>query len=333
MARGKRAKAADKATASSALVNALKFVSVAQKEIGQPYQTHVALLNNTAVAFDGTVAAGCQIEEDLVACPHTLRLIDALAKCGDTLSITQLDGDRLSIKSDKFKAYVPCVPVDNLTVAYPDPPCAVIDDRIKKGFEVVGVLASDNSQHVVTASILLRAGSMVATDRNIMFEYWHGIDLPPGIVVPKAGAIAVTKINKPLAQLGFSSRSVTFYFEDGSWLRSQLYDDKWPDIDRVLNVKNNPWPIPEGFFKAVEAVASFSQSGALYFKPNLLRSHAEDGIGASYEVTGLPGGPIYRAKHLKLIEPYAKTIDFIGQNGIAYFYGDDIRGAITSMRS
>lgn len=331
--RGKRAKAADKTSASSALINALKFVAVAQKDIGQPYQTHVRLADNFAVAFDGTVAAGHKIEEDIKACPHTLRLLDALAKCGESLSITQLDGDKLAIKSDKFKAYVSCVSDAILMPTLPDPPCAVIDDRLKAGFEAVSVLASDNSQHVVTASILLQANSMLATDRHLMLEYWHGIDLPPGLAIPKAGVNALLKVNKPLARFGFSERSVTFYFEDGSWVRSQLYSEPWPDVSRILNVTSNPWPIPETLFKAVDAVAPFSENGAVYFGPNVIRSHASDGIGASYEVNGIPAGPIFRAKHLKIIEPYVKTIDFIGRNGISYFFGESLRGAITGMKA
>lgn len=331
--RGKRAKAADKTSASSELVKALKFVALAQKEVGQAYQTHVMLAHNQAVAFDGTIAAGHRIEEDIFACPHTLRLIDALAKCGETLSVTQLDNDKLSIKSDKFKAFVPCVGKDMLATVAPDPPCAVIDDRIKKGLEVVSVLASDNAQHVVTASILLRAGSMVATDRHTMLEYWHGIDLPPGIALPKAGATAVLKANKPLAQFGFSSNSVTFYFEDGSWIRSQLYSEPWPNVDNVLNVTSNPWPLPETFYKGLDAVASFSEDGNVHFKPNLLRSHNSEHTGASYEVIGLPSGPVFKAKQLKIIQPYVKTIDFIGKDGKAFFFGDNVRGAIVGGRA
>lgn len=332
--RGKRAKAStDKPSVSSALIAALKFVSVAQRDTGQPFQTHSVLTNNTVVAFDGTVAAGHRIEEDLHACPHTLRLIDALAKCGESLSITQLDGERLSIKSDRFKAFVPCVASNIIDVPLPDPPCAVIDDRLKRGFEVVSVLASDNAQHVVTASILLRAGSMLATNRQVMLEYWHGIDLPPGIVLPKAGVTAVMKAAKPLAKFGFSDRSATFYFEDGSWIRSQLYSEAWPNVDNVLNQRSNPWPLPELFYKGLDAIMSFSENGIVYFTPNVLRSHPSDGIGASYEITGLPGGVAYNAKHLKIVEPYVKTIDFVGADGISYFFGENVRGAITGVRA
>jgi hypothetical protein len=50
-------------------------------------------------------------------------------------------------------------------------------------------------------------------------------------------------------------------------------------------------------------------------------------------VIGLPNGPVFKAKQLRIIEPYVKTIDFIGANGIAYFFGDNVRGAVTGIKA
>lgn len=330
--RGKRAKIAATTPPASELIAALKFVAVAQHATGQIYQTHCALGGGTVVAFDGTIAAGQRINEDLTACPHTHRLIDALTKCGDSLAITQIDNGRLSVKSGNFRAFVPCVARDMLLAIQPDPPVAAIDDRLRTGFEIVGNLAADASEHVVTASILLQAGSMVATDRRVMIEYWHGIDLPPGIVLPKAGAAAVVKTKKPLVSFGFSENSATFYFNDGSWIKSQLYSVAWPNISRILDVSANPLPLPDNFYAAVDAVSPFSESDDLHFTDGFMRSHPVDGIGATYEIAGLPAGVVYKAKHLKLVQPYIKTVDFSGKNGIAYFFGDNIRGAITGVQ-
>lgn len=317
---------------TSAFVDALKFVAVASKEVGAPNETHVTLSNQWAVSFNGVLAAGHRIVEDIYAAPHNLRLIDALSKCGENLAITQLDNGRLSLKSSKFRALVPCIDPLLLQSATPDPPVAAIDDRLKAALEAVGVLASEGAQHVVTASVLLKSGSVIATDRHIMFEAWHGIDLPPGLVLPKSAIGALTKKAKKLARLGFSASSVTFYFEDGSWIRSQLYSEPWPDVSRVLDIKCNPWPVPPEFFTALNAVASFSEDENVRFDAGVMRSHDTDAAGASYEVAGLPKGPMFNAKRLKLIEPYAKTIDFFAAGGTAMFFGDNMRGALVGTR-
>src|SRR5690349_12164751 len=117
----------------SSLLRALDFVAVAQKDKGAPYQTHVALTRNTAIAFDGVLAAGHIIEEDLTASPHTLTLVNALNKAEGVLSVTQLDSGRLSVKAGKFKALVPCLPDATLPGIGPDPRVGVIDNRIRTG--------------------------------------------------------------------------------------------------------------------------------------------------------------------------------------------------------
>ncbi len=79
-------------------------------------------------------------------------MYQALSKCGDSFSITQLDNDRLSIKANKFKAIVPCIEYSIMNEAQPDPPLAVIDDRFKAAIEAVGVLPTEGAQTVVAAS-------------------------------------------------------------------------------------------------------------------------------------------------------------------------------------
>lgn len=320
------------ANSTASLVNALKFVGLAQRDIGNINQTHVRLGNHWAVAYNDIIAMGHKIEEDLHACPHTIKLIAALSKCGDSLAITQLDSGRLSVKSGAFKALVPCADGASMAAAYPDPPCAVIDDRLKEGFAAIADLAAEGSQHVVTASVLLGPGTMTTTNRLLLLQYWHGIDLPPNIVLPKASVAALLKVNKPLVKFGFSNNSATFYFEDESWLRTQLYNEQWPDIAAILDVPSNPWPVPGELFKGLDAVAPFSDNGHVFLLEGAIRSHVANGVGASYEIAGVPSNVGYSARLLKMLEPFTTTIDIVGSNGVTYFFGDKIRGALCQVK-
>lgn len=330
--RGKRAKSEARPALASALLSTLRFISVAQKENGTPFQTHIRLAHGTAVAFDGIIAAGQRIAEDLTACPHSASLINALARCKESLSIVQLDNARLSIKSDKFAATVLCLPSDALAPVEPDMPIAAIDDRIKAGFAAVSFLVSDSSEHVATASVLLQSGSIVGTNRHVLLEYWHGIDLPPGLVIPKLALNAIAKIDSPMKQFGYSERSATFWFEDGSWLKTQLYQGEYPNVSSILDRQVNNWPISPMFYTGVDAVLPFAKNNEVFFLNNMLSSHDNVGVGANYEVEGIPQGLCFNGKYLKAIEPFIKTVDFVGRNGIAYFFGDNIRGAICGIR-
>lgn len=321
----------------SALLQALDFCSCVSEKLGAPHETHIGLRNKWAIAFNGVVAAGSPISEDIYCYPHTLQLLDAISKCSENYSLTQLDRERLSIKSGRFKAIVPCLDPLLIQEAYPDPQIVGITNKFKEAVEAVGVLANENAQHVLTASVLMNGQSVISTNRVMLLEYWHGLDLPPNIPLPKEFVKALVKQKKNLIGFGFSRSSATFYFEDGCWLRTQLYADEWPDVSRILNREANLWTIDPSFFQALDAVASFSEDGNVYSRLNLLCSHADEGVGATFECNGIPAGFVYPIKQLMIMKPYVKSIDYMA-NGIAdssyclYFVGEAIRGVISGRK-
>jgi len=230
-------------------------------------------------------------------------------------SLTQLDNGRLSIKSGKFKAVVPCLDPELMQNAFPDPNIAPITNAFKEAVEAVGVLASENAQHVLTASVLMNGPSVISTNRVMIMEYWHGLDLPPGVPLPKQFVAALAKQKKNLVGFGFSNNSATFHFEDGCWIKTQLYSDEWPDVSKILNREANLWSIDAGFYKALDAVAAFSEDGNVYSDLNLLMSHSDSSIGATHECAGIPKGFVYPIKQLKIIQPHVQKIDWMA-NGI-----------------
>ena len=334
MARAPRSKPA---STKSSLLTAIEFCSVVSEKIGVPYETHIGLRNNWAIAFNGVVAAGSPINEDIVAYPHTLMLVEALSKCDENFSITQLDNDRLSIKSGKFKAVVPCLDPSLMQNAFPDPQIVGITNDFKKAVEAVGVLASENAQHVLTASVLMAGPSVISTNRVMIMEYWHGLDLPPGVPLPKQFVAALAKQKKNLVGFGFSNNSATFHFEDGCWIKTQLYSDEWPDVGRILNIEANLWSIDAEFYKALDAIAPFSEDGNVYSELNLLMSHPDSSIGATHECGGVPKGFVYPIKQLKIIQPFVEKIDYMasGIHDSSYclvFQGGNMRGVISGRQ-
>lgn len=316
------------------LLSALQFCSVVTEKLGAAYETHIGIKNNWTIAFNGIVAAGSPIVESLTCYPHNLLLVEALSKCDDNYSLTQLDNGRLSVKSGKFKAIVPCLDPDLMQSAEPDPQIVGLNNTFRDAVEAVGVLASEYAQHVLTASVLMNGSSVISTNRVMLMEYWHGLDLPPNIPLPKQFVAALVKCKKDLSGFGYSRNSATFYFSDGSWLRTQLYSDEWPDVSRILDRKANLWSIDPTFFKALDSVAPFSEDGNVYSELNLLKSHADIALGASYECSGIPNGFIYPIKQLKIIQPFVKKVDFYakGVHDSSYclvFEGDFARGVIS----
>lgn len=318
-------------TQSNTLLEAISFVGSILKDKGAAFETHVSMKDGWAVGFNGVLSAGHKIEEQIEAYPQNELFLNALSKCGEGLSITLLETNRLSIKSGSFKALIPCVEGDLMHVIEPDPPIAIIDDRFKKALETVGRLADENAQSVVTASILMNGFSLIATDRKFIMEAWHGIDLPPGLTLPKAFVGPLTKAKKPLAQFGFSEGSATFYFNDGSWLKTQTYADVYPDLNGLLNKQSNMWNVPDKFFEAIGAIEPFSEDGNIYFDKGFLRSHPSETVGASFEISGTPTGVVYPYRYLNMLNGLATKIDFVTPHNKGYclmFQGETARGLI-----
>lgn len=247
------------------------------------------------------------------------------------MSITQLDAEQLVIKAGNFRAVIPCMNPAALPYNIPDPRAGDISDVIREGFEMLNPLVSGTGATTVEASLQLNDNSMVATDRVVMVEFWHGINLPNGLAIPKQAIVAVCRIKTPLVGIGVSDRSVTFHYENGSWLKTQLYAEPWPDISHIIN-GGDPYNTPDlnpAFFEAVDAVAGHSRDGGVYTKDGHLASHHSDAAGATYTIEGIPPGLCYSAKGLLALKNIATRFDFVGNGrGISYFFGDKARGAI-----
>lgn len=329
-----------KVKTANPFLEAIQFVGTALKEQGTAYETHIYINNNWAISNNGILAIGTPISWPSLTTPNYFQFANALAKCGNDWEIAviapPLDADptlshqsKLRISQGKFKAFVPCI--DPVQIAMPtvDAPIAVINNNFRKALEAVAMLANDNGQSVIEASILMNGQSIVGTDRILIIEYWHGCDLPPGLALPKAFAVALCKISKNLKAFGFSANSATFYFEDDSFIKTQLFADSWPDINAIMERGSNPQPVPKGLWDAVKAVESFSPDNLVHFDAGILRSHSDSNAGASFEVSGLPKGPIFNIKYLKLIEGLATSIDFFAGNA-TMFFGDSVRGAVAN---
>ena len=328
-----------KSKTAEKLAKALTFISVAIEENKETWKQHARIVNGYLVAFNGQFAAGHPIEEPLTLCPHVPNLIAAINKSGNTLAMTETERGNLQVNGENIRATVPCLPIADMPPIMPDPNIAVINDELKEGFKTLIPLTVEDGDAVVEYSILVRANSMVATNRTVMFEFWHGIDLPPGLAILRAGAIAVRDTKEALIGFGYTPRrSATFWFEGGAFIQCRLAGEEWPNVDKVLEAPGTPAKLPAGFFDGIEAVASFSADGGVHFYDDKVQSaysnYDGDGAvyGATYDVPGLIGGSSFTVSLLKLIKPVCGKLDYTTNDDKAIFVGPGevpkVRGVI-----
>lgn len=283
------AKKAKTKTGLSDLQAAIKFCSVATRDIGQPYQSHFIINKGWLAAFDGVIAAAHPIKtSDYVCCPNAEMFRAAIARASSDLAMTiSPDADKLMIVTGKLRANIPCIYASDFPFYPPDPPLGKIDNRLRAAIMTCGALISENAQLIHEASMLLRANTCVGTDGKSLFESWHGMNMPT-LILPKALAVALDKTpDKNLASFGFSDNSITLYFDDGAWIKSQLYAGAvtdYPRVDAVLDKfppHSNYAPVPSDLFDAVATIGTFADTLQIDFDTDKIETVTGD---AGYDI-------------------------------------------------
>lgn len=329
-------KKAETSKAVDDLLAAFKFVSVAQKESGDPDFTHSVVVDGCLVGRDGILTCGHPLEwNQSFGAPHTYKMLKALGAMGDSLSIVAKPG-KLAFKSGSLTATVPCIEGESIPWSLPDPPVADLTDEIKRGFAACAPVADDKNDKVIFACVCLEANQMHVTNGNMGLSYWHGIDLPPDLLLPKPFVVAVMKSDKHLTRFGFSDNSVTFYFEDGSWIKTQRYMDAYPDLERVMNYPDALClPLPEGFFEALDKVTPFADHDHVRFGENEMYVLDDEGSReASVDIKGVPTGMGFAARYLKAVKDHCTEFDFAVSlgNDKVYCEGARTRAAIMGLK-
>lgn len=327
-----RGKRTPKAKPENTLLTALQFVAAAQKANGAIEQTHCRMFGGWVTASNSILSAGHALTEDIQACPHTYTIVDALTQAPGAVSVTILDETRLSVRSADFQAVVPLIDATALPPVMPDAAVALCDDRLRAALSIAGGLVVDGAEKIVNASVQVRGSSVLASNGTVILEAWHGISLPPLMIVPKTFITALQKNKKVISRCGGCDHSFTLWFEDNNWLKTQLYpaNTELPNLTKFLDVPTTPIPVAKGMFDVVRRLEPFAADGMISFTAEGARVIS----GTTYAIdhcADLPVGVSFSIKALLSIAEYAKTIHFNATPGITLFFGDNVRGAIVNQ--
>ena len=244
-------------------------------------------------------------------------------------------------------AFVPCCDPIRLQAVNPEAGNIPVSDALTGAIEIAAPLASEKSDILEAASIQINAHSVIATNREMVIEAWHGSGFEYGnLLLPKAAAAAIVKSNKKITAIGIKSNTdlnfigkpqitseqVTFWFSDGSWLRTALYKGKWREnIAAMLKIPSeNARPITPAFFDTVKKVLAFSDDDKVYCAEGKIASHQVNTQGAIYSLPApdAPNMKIYKGKNLLIAGCHSTKIDETQGEHITMFYGPDTRCAI-----
>lgn len=322
---------------AAALITALKFAgNLKSPSATSPQQAHYVWLNHgIAVAFDGVVAAGHPIPEGIAGYPHADLLLDALENTDKSFTLTVREHGAFEITSAKFQALVPALDTSLVIPTPPDQRQAGFRDAAAfvKALETAIKVVKDTGTVAAYSAIKFTGNqTLMFTNGRVAGEIYHGNDFPP-VIVPRQFANAVVKCGKTPVGIGLAAdwKSLTIWFEDGSWFRTNLFSaDIWPEeMDKVIQAKlvgsEQATECPPKLWTTLTAVAPFAdpETRRVLVRPGLVRTHDDRRIGAAIEVAEVAVAFNANIDDLLLVQNFA-TSYAVGNEALT-FYGPNAR--------
>lgn len=317
------------------MIDALNFVkgAVAKKDF-VPVLTHVNINDGIIQAYNGRVLLSSPIDLDLNCSPRAVPFIKAVQTCKDSIAMNITPTGRLSVKSKGFKTLIECS-------QDPFPTAQLQGERIElpgEGFlEALRYLepfiAEDDSRQWARG-ILFNGRTANATNNIVMLQLWLDYKFPVKINLPHQAVTELLRIKQEPVAMMVDENQATFIYENDRWLRSQLYNTEWPDIDKLYaSLVDDAQPIPPGLFEAMREVQPFADEMArVYLSEDKVATSPHDEVATSSIVEGLAGESIYNIGQFLLLEKVATKFNFNGWPKPAIFYGDKLRGALVGIK-
>lgn len=321
------------------MLKELKFVmgAVAKKDF-MPAMTHFCIEPGFVRAYNGALALGSPIAFDVACKPKASQLVPAIAHAPGVITLGMTDKGRLRVSSDKgYRVFVDCVQEETIHVNPEGERVEFNGQGVLEAFKAVEPFIGNDASRPWSNGVLLSGSSAYATNNVTLVQYGFGATLPFVVNVPRAAVLEFLRINEAPVYAQMTPYSMSFHYADKRWLRTQLLDVKWPDIDRIFgdHTPSQAAPVPEGLFDALERLRPHSDKmGRVFFEEGrlLVKNDAgEERAGCEVEGCKVTSG-IYQIEMVRLLEGVATSIDMSTYPKPCIFYGDKLRGALIGMR-
>ena len=259
------------------MLKELKFVqgAVAKKDF-VPAMTHFRIEKGTVRSFNGNLAICSPIALDLECTPKAETLVKAISNCQEEVVLSLTAKGRLKVHSGNFNAYIENI--DDITT-HPEPSGKIVHTdgaKLLDAFQKIAAFVGNDAARPWTNGILLRDKSAFATNNVCLIEYWLGINIPFVVNIPGTAVKEVIRVGEPPSHLQLDDNSVTFHYEGGRWIRTQLYITQWPDMTKLLDQKCTRTPIDPRLYQALDSLQQFSDDlTRVHLKDGMLRTHLE----------------------------------------------------------
>lgn len=318
------------------MLKSLKFVqgAVAKKDFVAA-MTHFKIEGGFVRSFNGQMALNSPIPFNIDCTPNASQLVKAISNCDETVVLSMTPAGRLKVQSRAFKAFVDCLEGETPHVLPEGETFVEFDgEQLIKAFETLLPFVGNDASRPWSNGILIDKESAFATNNVCLVEYWFGSPFPFPINVPLSAIKEMLRIKSYPTHAQMDDKSITFHYTGERWLRTQLFDTNWPNLQRILNVSDvNPVEIHEDLFVGIETVKPFvDKMGRIFLENGKVFTHQDSESGASYSITDHNLKGVYNIEMLHLLKGIANKADFTKYPAPCPFFADRLRGVIIGMK-
>lgn len=317
------------------MLSTLKFVqgAVGKKDF-IPAITHFCIEGGTIRSYNGVLALSAPIDVELQCNPKAVPFVKAIASCDDVVSLSITGAGRLKVASGKFRALIDCI--DGET------PHVKPTGQRYDGFDGAALVAAiarvqpfigEDASRLWSMGVIIDGDMVYATNNVCLAATRLPKPFAHRMCIPRMAVTELLRVKEAPTWLQKDNHSVTFHFESGKWLRTQLNETSWPDFVKILSKPGNPVPIPEDLFKGLAKIKPFLEDAMA--RVHFLDGHIgtmPDDTGTTYAVQGLPPQGVFQHGMLQLLEGNATHCDFSTWPAPCMFRGDNLWGAIAGLR-
>lgn len=317
------------------MLKSLKFVqgAVSKKDF-LPALTHFRIENGTVRSYNGVLGLCSPIPLNINCTPKAETLVKAIGHCDETVSLSITATGRLSVRSGSFKALIDCVTHDTPHVTPEGDMVEINGASLLKALEVIQPFIGDDASRPWSNGVLFKGQSCFATNNVTLVEYWTGTPFPRVCNVPRACVKEMLRIGEVPTGAQFGENNVTFHYPEGRWLRTQLFETSWPDLDPILNRQPVAMgPLDSRLFEGLVKMKPFvDKLGRIYIRGGIVSTNQNSEEGAEFIIPGMDTEGLFNIEMLQLLEGVATSVDFASYPSPCLFYGENLRGAIVGMR-
>ena len=296
--------------------------------------SHFRIRDRRVTGFNGVLAISSPIPVDLDCQPDAATLIKAVGNCKAAVELSMTEGGKLRLRSGTFRVFIESF---NETLPEVQPEGEMVEvngqlivEAMKKLVEFVG----DDASRPWTNGILFRGKSAFATNNLILAQVLVGGKdesvFPEEANVPLLTVKELLRVGDPPTHVSMSPTSMTFHFTEDRWIRTQLYDTNWPDVEAMLPTGKTPMTtLPTGFWDAVETCMPFKdKQSRVYLGADSVSTSLEDETGSHVRVPGVAEG-VFNIDQLWALREHIEKVDL--NTNPAPFMGNKLRGVLVGM--